>query len=313
MSRWRPGPWAVFGLGAAAGALLVLAITLAPHDGPQQPGGAVTRPGPPRQARARRASTTVGFLGVVVPEQVIEVVAPSDGQLRELRVQVGDEVAAEEVLARLDTTMTRHELAIERAALASAEAEHQRVLLRERRLKAEHQRRRALTDVLSREELARAEADLAEIEAQLGEAEAETAQVQARIARLETLLERAEIRAPAPGIVSARYLDPGTVVTSGTAILRLISDHQRRVRFAVPPADAASIVPGTAVRIELDGLDLDINGVVERLAPEIDAASQMLFAEARLVLDPDTRIAAGTPARITRLDPGATPSGRSGA
>jgi hypothetical protein len=46
------------------------------------------------------------------------------------------------------------------------------------------------------------------------------------------------------------------------------------------PEDAEELPVGTAVRVSVGGDAVD--GVVEKVAPEIDAASRMIFAEASL-------------------------------
>lgn len=61
------------------------------------------------------------------------------------------------------------------------------------------------------------------------------------------------------------------------------------------------------VRVELEGVALVSSGVIEHRAPEIDAASQMLFVTAGLAdLAADPALPAGTIARVTLALPGAT-------
>jgi len=90
----------------------------------------------------------------------------------------------------------------------------------------------------------------------------------------------AEIRAPFDGIVTARYLDPGAHVTSTTPIVRIISASDLFVRFAVSVERARALRVGRPVLVT--GGAAPIHGAIEKVAPEIDAASRMVVVEARV-------------------------------
>jgi multidrug resistance efflux pump len=202
-----------------------------------------------------------------------------------------------------------HQLTIERATLRNAEAEQRRQGIEVGRAKQEHRRRLALEGLLSQEEEEKARFQAETAGALFEAAEAEVSRVEARIAQLETRLQRSQMRAPFDGTVAQRYLDPGTIVGPGTPILRLISGDRLLSRFAIPPEEVDSVATGTSVRVEVDHLGLSLVGVVEHLAPEIDAASQLLFVEARIT-DGAPGVAAipsGAAARVAVQRPGEPP------
>ncbi|MEM8961211.1 MAG: efflux RND transporter periplasmic adaptor subunit [Acidobacteriota bacterium] len=241
------------------------------------------------------------YLAVIVARHSIDVVARSEGQLERLLVEIGSEVEEGTVLARLETVLIEHELAIERASLEASSAEANRWRQQALRARAETQRREALTDVLSKEELARSVSEAEEAEAQVAASEAVIHQAEARIARLQTQLDRAEIRAPFAGTVATRYVDPGAVVLPGTPILRLISARDRQARFAVPMEEKSDLKLGEPVRVEILGIP-PMSATVLQIAPEIDAASQMVFAQAQLDEASETvPLVAGTTARVSRI------------
>src|SRR5436305_1826301 len=105
----------------------------------------------------------------------------------------------------------------------------------------------------------------------------------------------AEAPGPFAGRVAERFVDAGAVVGPGTPILRLISGGDLLVRAAVPPEQARALAVGKAVTARVPTLGLDVPGHLERIAPQVDAAAQMIFVEARL--DP-------TPAAAERLQTG---------
>lgn len=249
------------------------------------------------------------YVGVVLAEETVDLAAEAEGQLRQVEARVGDRVQAGEVIASLDTTSLRHQLTIERATLRSSQAEMRRQRIDVGRAKQEHRRRLALEGLLSQEEEEKARFQAETAGALFEAAEAEVQRVEARIAQLETRLQRSQIRAPFNGTVAQRYLDPGAVVGPGTPILRLISGESLLARFAIEPEDIDALGIGTAVRVEVETLDLSLDGIVEHLAPEIDAASQLLFVEARIHADslPEASLPSGAAARIAIRQPGGAP------
>lgn len=249
------------------------------------------------------------YLGVVLAREAVDVASEMEGLLKEVRVRTGDRVEKDQLLARLDTEMLRQQLELERARLKSAEAQIDRYKIEVSESAHQHERRLALEGLLSKEEEEASRFASEKAEAELASARAEAAQVEASIRQHETTLARAEIRAPFVGTVAQRYLDPGARVSPGMPVVRLISSGSLLARFAVPPEETSRVPTATEVRVEVEDLGLTLAGVVEHLAPEIDAASQMVFAEARLEL-PDVApdIPSGTVARVSVAADGALAS-----
>lgn len=286
MSRW-PVRWplaAAFGLGVLVTALLVWMLRPSePAPAPSAYGSAA----PPLPTRFQdtappAAQQPARYLGVVLAEETVDLAAEIDGTLDGVTVRVGDAVQRGQVIAQLDTASLDHQLTIERATLRTAQAEQRRQDIDAGRAQQELQRRLALEGLLSKEEEERARFQLESARATSEAAAAEVTRVQARLAQLETRLQRSAIRAPFEAVVSQRYLDPGTVVRPGTPIVRLISSGELIARFAVPPDEVGRLPVGTPVRIEVETLSQPLFGAVEHVAPEIDAASQHVFLEARL-------------------------------
>ncbi len=225
---------------------------------------------------------TGGFLGVVLTRQAVDVAAEIAGQLLEVRVRPGSPVARGEIVATLDTRLLQHQLAMERAQRKTAEARYRRSAVEVAKAEKEEDRRQALGELVSAEEVDGARFQTETAVAALEAAEAEVAQASASIEELEARLERSSIRAPFAGTVALRYLDPGSVVSPTTPVVRLISTGDLVTRFAVPPAKASGITVGAPIWLTLEDQEEPIAGVVDHVAPEIDAASRMVFVEARL-------------------------------
>jgi RND family efflux transporter MFP subunit len=297
--------WVALGALLAAGGHWALSARPAPEEVAAPAADAV-----PGDAPAALPGTGAGgpecYLGVVIAREAVDVAAEMEGAVKEMRVRVGDAVERGAEIAALDTVTLRHQLAIERANLASAEAQERRHAIDASQSAQEHQRRLALEGVLSKEEEEAARFRLETAEVMLEAAVAEVTQVEARIDQLESTLERARIRAPFAGTVAQRYLDPGARVSPGTPVVRLLSSGGLLARFAVPPEEAPRVPVATPVRVEVEDLGVALAGVVEHQAPEIDAASQMVFVEARLETPGEaSHLPSGAVARVSVARAGA--------
>ncbi|MCP4655275.1 MAG: efflux RND transporter periplasmic adaptor subunit, partial [bacterium] len=272
---------------------------------PPPPGAAAMEVSPQREADDVRAAPC--YLGVVVTREVVDLAAEIEGRLEEIRVRVGDRVKRDQSIATLDTRTLSHQLTMERAALRTAEANQRKIALEADRAAQEHRRRLALEDLVSREETESSRFQSESAAMSLEVAEAEVAQVEARIEQLDTRLALSEIRAPFNGTVAARYLDPGALAAAGTPVVRLINTENLLTRFAVSPEEVATFRPGTPVRVEIESPAIATEGTVDHLAPEIDAASQMVFIEARLTpAAGEQPIPSGAIARVSVQRPGET-------
>lgn len=235
-----------------------------------------------------------GFLGVLVAREAVDVSGRSEGRVAEVRVRLGDRVAKNDVLASLDVRSLRDELAITQASLRAARAEVERSTLELAEAREKHARRRralsAPVEAVSEEELANARYQEQYAGPRLEAARARAAEQEARVALLEKEIEEAQIRAPFAGVVTARYVNPGATVTRGAALVRLISAEDLWVRFAVPEEESAvaALRAGLAVTVTVEDVETELAGQVEKVAPEVDPASRMIVAEARVVLPAGT-------------------------
>jgi RND family efflux transporter MFP subunit len=245
---------------------------------------------PVRKAQATTAAPAPEpFVGVVRAGQAVEVAPKFEGKVEAILFEAGDRVTRGRPLARLDLSSLKQDLDVARAELVEANAR-----LRDAQVKL--RRRRALNRfaAVAREELdeARAQAEMAK------------AQVTAHRARVEQLrhsLDDGLLRAPFDGVVATCYASEGSLVSPNRPVLRLLSDGDAEVRFAIPEERAREVSAGDRVRIELKTLKLVVRGVVRGLAPEVDSGSHMIFSTAKLELDGTQRslITSGTVARVT--------------
>jgi RND family efflux transporter MFP subunit len=68
------------------------------------------------------------------------------------------------------------------------------------------------------------------------------------------MLERHTLRAPFPGVVSRRMVDPGEWVTPGTGVMGLVDLDRIRADFSVAQQHFPSVTRDSGVRVRLDAL-----------------------------------------------------------
>ena len=198
------------------------------------------------------------------------------GYLAEIRVDKGDAVKKDEVLARIEAPE------IDKQVIAArADAKNKRV-------NADRSLNLVKPGVVSQQE-----SDLAVASADVAEAQEQAITVQARY---ETL------RAPFDGVVTARYADPGallqaaTSAVSGAQPLVTISDLDRlRVYGYVTQADAPFVKVGDEAKITLPGAQGHgaMQGKVARVSSELDTKTRMMLVEVDLD-NRDRQVVAGS-------------------
>ncbi|HEU4619599.1 MAG TPA: efflux RND transporter periplasmic adaptor subunit [Gammaproteobacteria bacterium] len=190
--------------------------------------------------------------------------AKVSGYVSELDVDVGDRVAAKQVLARIAVP----ELVESRnAAAADVKA-----------LQSEYERIRQLAENKSATERTATEA-----KNRLDAAVAKQAEIEAE-------LDYATIEAPFAGIVTWRAIDPGDMVYqasspkgSGQPLLRVAKVDVIRVRTYVPERESAHVDAGDPAAIVFDALPgKSFSGKVSRLSGSLDPATRTMLVEVDL-------------------------------
>lgn len=274
--------------------LLALAL-LTGGCGPRETAEEAPAP-PPSAPSAGPASASVpapsapparkGWIGVLVARESVDVTAESPGRVLAVHVQIGDRVRRGDRIATLDTRVMAQDLEMARSSLRAAEAEERRSADELAEAKARNERRQANPDFFSKEDLAEVALQAKTAAAAYEVAQARVAEQRSRIRQLEAGLSQNEVRAPFDGRVAERFADAGALVGPGTAVVRLISAGDLQVRAAVPPEEARALHVGDPVAVTVRTQNLRLSGTVERVAPEVDAASQMVLIEVQLAPSP---------------------------
>ncbi|POF63035.1 hypothetical protein KMAL_12730 [Novacetimonas maltaceti] len=183
-----------------------------------------------------QAVDTLVLPGILQAWYSAPVYARTSGYLRQWYVDIGQKVAAGQVLAEIDTPEVDLQLAGAKAALGTRTAQRDLARITSRRWD-----RLNAQNAVSQQETDERRGNLAASEATRHEAAAE-------VERLETLSAFKRIIAPFAGVVSSRATDIGALIVAGTAAsqpLFTVSDVTRlRLYVRVPQAYAARMHEG---------------------------------------------------------------------
>lgn len=210
------------------------------------------------------------------------------GKLVRRQAEVGQTVAAGQVLAELDPQDLRLAQEAARAGVAAAEVSAQQA-------RADHERFRDLhaQGFISIAELQRRETAWKAADAQLAQARAQ-ADVQVNQAGYSRLV------APAAGVVTAVSAEPGSVLASGAPVLKLAHAGPRDVVFAVPEdvVDGLRALRGRegALLVKLWGREAPVKATLREVAAAADPATRTFLLKADLG---DARVDLGQTAAVT--------------
>ncbi|WP_121073103.1 efflux RND transporter periplasmic adaptor subunit [Sphingomonas trueperi] len=123
-------------------------------------------------------------------------------------------------------------------------------------------------------------------------AKAQLAETQARNRRLD-------IRAPEAGLVLARQIEPGQIVSSGSGTLfRMAMDGQLELRTQLAEADIQKLHVGAPAEVTPVGTQTSFKGQVWQVSPVIDPTSRLGIARIALPYNPALRPGGFASARI---------------
>lgn len=200
---------------------------------------------------------------------------------------------AEAQLANLRSGKRPVEISVIEAQLSEAEAnfalaeeEYQRqLILREKGVVSQA----AVDNAKARRDAAEAsvraithELDVARLPARPEEitaAERHVAAEEAALAQARTALERRTLAAPEAGLVEETFFEPGEHAPAGAAIVSLLPDANRKIRFFVPEPRLAAVTLGSRVAIACDGCPAGLAGEVTFVSSAAEFTPPVIYSK----------------------------------
>jgi RND family efflux transporter MFP subunit len=220
-----------------------------------------------------------------IAAQKTTVVGPRvDGIIEEIHVKVGDRVAAGDPLFR--TRQIDYEIRVQEAeyALRLARAKAQKTRRDRRRVVRLHQ-----SQVASDEQVDEARTAHEIAAARFGAGET-------ALARAQQNLEDTIVEAPYAGVITARYVDEGTMMrtmmTSSSRVVQLMKTDVVAAIVQIPEVHLARVHVGTPARVQIDGMGEAYETEVYILNDCVDHKSRAFEVRLRLQ-NPDLAIKPG--------------------
>ena len=249
-------------------------------------------------------SMTLTLAAEFRPFQEIEVHAKVAGYVKSINVDVGDRVAAGQLLAVLEIPELQNDIATDEASvrrsveevnraqadLARAESAHEVAHLGSTRLAAVMKQRPTL---VAQQDIDEAQGRDRVAEAQVSTAKAAVAAAQEQLAvsranqnRTVTMFAYARITAPFAGVITHRYADTGAMIQAGTSsqsqampIVRLSQNNLLRLIIQVPESAVSRIHLGAPVDVKVQAVGRDFQGKVARFSDKLNLDTRTMETE----------------------------------
>jgi RND family efflux transporter MFP subunit len=215
------------------------------------------------KVRSEAMTSSVSATGTVSAWQEGTIGAEVSGlQLTEVLVTEGDHVQPGEVVARLNASLLKAQLAEQKAAVTQARATLQGAesaaaradkLLASKAISTEAAEEKATTLKTSR---------------------AQVEQAEAAAQRLQAELDQTTIRAPFAGVVSSRPAVAGSIVQAGTELMKIIRDGRLEVDVLVPEKDLPKISVGLPATV-VDAAGRTTEGKVSSIAETVNSTTRL--------------------------------------
>ena len=233
--------------------------------------------------------------------QEAPIYARTDGYLKSRKVDIGDHVHAGQVLAEIESPEVIQQLAQARAsqAHAVAAAAQARAALKQSQSKMqlaqvtlERWKKLVAEGVVSKqdsdEKQSTYDASTADVDALASSVKAADTDItaqQANVRRLEELESFQRVTAPFEGVITARNVDPGALITAGSSssnreLFRIAKTDQLRIFVNVPQVNAAAVHTGDTADIRVgEFANRNFPGIIARTADSLDPSSRTLLTE----------------------------------
>jgi RND family efflux transporter MFP subunit len=242
--------------------------------------------------------------GNIEPLYNAAVYARTEGYLERRSVDIGSKVKAGQVLATISSPEVDQQLLQVRATLAQSEAslEQAKAALEQAKANAELARLTKERDLPLGEQHAISQqivdeavqahnariADVTAAKANITAAEANVVANQANVARILQLQSFEQVIAPFDGVITARNVERGDLVTTGSAaagkpLFTIAQSNTLRIQIDVPQSDAIDIRDGQTASIEVkERLGRAYTGTVIRNAGSLDSAARTMLTEVQV-------------------------------
>jgi RND family efflux transporter MFP subunit len=233
--------------------------------------------------------------------QEAPIYARVDGYLKTRGVDIGDHLKAGALMAEIEAPEIDQQLAQAKAALAHSVAALAQAKANQKQSETRMELAKVTVDrwkqlvakgVVSKQDgddkQGAYDAAVADVDAAISNvtaAAAEIASQQANVARMEEMRSFERVIAPFEGVVTARNVDPGALITAGSAsdkreLFRMAKTDELRIFVNVPQSYSVAIHPGETAVIRVNEFQgKQFPGKIVRTSESLDPNSRTLLTE----------------------------------
>ncbi|MFN4126506.1 efflux RND transporter periplasmic adaptor subunit [Pannonibacter indicus] len=236
-------------LAAAAGGIYYARTSMQADTGPT----VMTAP-----VRKGTIEETVLATGILKPAKLVAVGAQASGRITSLKVSLGQELKAGDLVAEIDATTQTNNLRTSEAALANVEAQRveKEASLRLASISLERQQKLLAQNATSRADFDTADSEVKTMEAQIKALDAQIIEAQVAVETAKANLGYTRITAPMDGTVLAIVNQQGQTVNATQSAPTIIIMGQldvMTVRAEISEADVVKVKPGAEVYFNVLG------------------------------------------------------------
>jgi RND family efflux transporter MFP subunit len=309
----RPFPWWI--VGVAAGVLLIAALVWFLVARPDRPAVRVATAEAASQGTSTRGGSLLDASGYVVARRAATVSSKVTGKVSEVLIEEGQQVAAGQVMARLDDSNIRASVAQSEAQVAAADANLRvaQVAVTQAASRANRAQQLHAQGFVSEQSLedARNTLESARSNLELVRRQAAVARAGLQVARRS--LEDTVVRAPFSGVITVKAAQPGEMVSpvsagggfTRTGIGTLVDMSSLEVEVDVAESFINRVRQGMSAVVRLNAYpDWEIPASVIAVIPTADRSKATVAVRLKLNVQ-DPRIVPEMGARVAFLAPAA--------
>lgn len=247
----------------------------------------VVRPVKAQQIMFDTATQRDSYAGEVEARYITDLGFRVSGKIVERKVDVGDSVKANQVLARIDATDYRLSVSSSRARVNAAQADFTKA-------QADLKRYKSLKDrgVISAREFDQYQATYNTTAAGLKEAKALLDVDENRTRYTELVADKA-------GVVTAVLAEVGEVVGEGEPVVRVARPEEKEIAISIPEHRLDAVKQADYLQVSLWAApEQQYKGQIREIAPSADPLTRTYQAKIKL-LNPDDKVHLGMTATVT--------------
>lgn len=273
---------------ASAALMLPICILLTACSPETEPQTTEARPVRTTTVETRNAGTPISLPGRIEAEDEVALGFRIAGRILENNTRLGDRIEPGQVLARLESQNELNALRQAKAALAAAQAQ-----LVQARNHFERQR-----TLLEQGWTTRANFDQAEQAHQTAQSQVDAAEAQLKVSR--DLVSFTELKADAPGVITATGPGAGEVLQAGQVVIRVARKDGRDAVFDVPAQLIRAAPADPRITVSLtDAPSITAQGRIREVAPQANPVTRTFEVKVGLANPPpEMRLGASVTGRM---------------